>query len=165
MVGKILGVERRRRWSKGEKARIVEEALMPGVVVSEVPRRHGAAQSLLFTWSKAGAHGGTGQERRLDFASGRDRSDGGAVRIGGGETVAPGDERTPNEVRRHRNRTLAARRIASPLVHRSVRSLPRPMPATPFISAALTAVYTDRVYDHFITPQHVIKVSLNYKPY
>jgi transposase len=81
------------------------------------------------------------------------------------ETVAPGDERTPNEVRRHRNRTLAARRIASRLVHRSVRSLPRPMPATPFISAALTAVYTDRVYDHFITPQHVIKVSLNCKSY
>src|SRR5271157_2587596 len=114
MDGKVLGVERRRRWSKGEKSRIVEETLMPGAVVSEVARRHGVAQSLLFTWRRAGAHGGTGQERRLDFASGRDRRDGAAVRIGGGETVAPGDERTPNEVRRHRNRTrlreLRARR-------------------------------------------------------
>jgi len=52
MDGKILGVERRRRWSKDEKARIVEETLMPGAVVSEVARRHGVAQSLLFTWRR-----------------------------------------------------------------------------------------------------------------
>ena len=44
--GKVLGVERRRRWSKDEKARIVEETLMPGAVVSEIARRHGMAQSL-----------------------------------------------------------------------------------------------------------------------
>jgi transposase-like protein len=30
MDGKVLGVERRRRWSKDEKARIVEETLIPG---------------------------------------------------------------------------------------------------------------------------------------
>ena len=52
MDGKILGVERRRRWSKDEKARIVEETLMPEAVVSEVARRHGVAQSLLFTWRR-----------------------------------------------------------------------------------------------------------------
>ena len=52
MDGKILGVERRRRWSKDEKARIVEETLMPGAVVSEVARRHGVAQGLLFTWRR-----------------------------------------------------------------------------------------------------------------
>jgi transposase len=52
MDGKVLGVERRRRWSKGEKARIVEETLMPGAVVCEVARRHGVAQSLLFTWRR-----------------------------------------------------------------------------------------------------------------
>src|SRR5271167_2889232 len=52
MDGKVLGVERRRRWSKDEKARIVEETLMPGAVVSEVARRHGVAQSLLFTWRR-----------------------------------------------------------------------------------------------------------------
>ena len=52
MDGKVLGIERRRRWSKDEKARIVEETLMPGAVVSEVARRHGVAQSLLFTWRR-----------------------------------------------------------------------------------------------------------------
>jgi transposase len=52
MNGKVLGIERRRRWSKDEKARIVEETLMPGAVVSEVARRHGVAQSLVFTWRR-----------------------------------------------------------------------------------------------------------------
>ncbi len=52
MDGKVLGIERRRRWSKAEKARIVEETLAPGSVVSEVARRHGVAQSLLFTWRR-----------------------------------------------------------------------------------------------------------------
>jgi transposase len=52
MDGKVLGVERRRRWSKAEKARIVEETLMPGAVVCEVARRYGVAQSLLFTWRR-----------------------------------------------------------------------------------------------------------------
>jgi transposase len=52
MNGKVLGVERRRRWSRDEKARIVEETLAPGAVVSEVARRHGVAQSLLFTWRR-----------------------------------------------------------------------------------------------------------------
>ena len=36
---------------------------------------------------------------------------------------------------------------------------------TPFISAALTASYTERVSEHVITPQDLITVSLNYKPY
>ena len=52
MDGKVLGIERRRRWSKDEKARIVEETLARGSVVSEVARRHGVAQSLLFTWRR-----------------------------------------------------------------------------------------------------------------
>src|ERR1700690_2438196 len=52
MDGKVLGIERRRRWSKDEKSRIVEETLMPGAVVSEVARRHGVAQSVLFTWRR-----------------------------------------------------------------------------------------------------------------
>jgi transposase len=52
MDGKVLGVERRRRWSKDEKARIVAETLMPGAIVCEVARRRGVAQSLLFTWRR-----------------------------------------------------------------------------------------------------------------
>ena len=104
MDGKVLGVERRRRWSKDEKARIVEETLAPGAVVSEVARRHGVAQSLLFTWRRLARTAATVRERRLDLAAGRDRRDGAAAPVGGGETVAPGDERTTNEARRHRNR-------------------------------------------------------------
>src|SRR5277367_4131537 len=65
MDGKVLGVERRRRWSKDEKSRIVEETLMPGAVVFEVARRHGVAQSLLFTWRR---------QARAPEAGGRDSS-------------------------------------------------------------------------------------------
>ena len=65
MDGKVLGVERRRRWSKDEKSRIVEETLMPGAVVCEVARRHGVAQSLLFTWRR---------QARAPEAGGRDSS-------------------------------------------------------------------------------------------
>jgi transposase len=52
MDGKVLGIERRGRWSKDEKSRIVEETLAPGAVVSEVARRRGVAQSLLFAWRR-----------------------------------------------------------------------------------------------------------------
>jgi transposase len=37
----ITGTGQRRRFSKDDKARIVEETLAPGAVVSEVARRHG----------------------------------------------------------------------------------------------------------------------------
>jgi len=67
MAGKVLGVERRRRWSRDEKARIVEETLAPGAVVSEIARRHGVAQSLLFTWRRL-AHADSGAELDLDDA-------------------------------------------------------------------------------------------------
>src|SRR5271167_4704608 len=52
MDGKVLGVERRRRWSRDEKARIVEETMAPGAVVCEVARRHGVSQSLIFYWRR-----------------------------------------------------------------------------------------------------------------
>jgi transposase len=52
MQGKVLGVERRRRWSEEAKARLVEETLVSGAVVSEVARRHGVSQSLLFAWRR-----------------------------------------------------------------------------------------------------------------
>ncbi len=52
MQGKVLGVERRRRWSAEAKARLVAETLVPGAVVSEVARRHGVSQSLLFAWRR-----------------------------------------------------------------------------------------------------------------
>ena len=52
MQGKVLGLERRRRWGADAKARIIDETLAPGAVVCEVARRHGVSQSLLFTWRR-----------------------------------------------------------------------------------------------------------------
>jgi transposase len=46
----ITGAGGRRRWSADEKARILEEAMVPGAVVSEVARRHDMAPQHLFTW-------------------------------------------------------------------------------------------------------------------
>ena len=46
------GLERRRRWSQDDKARIVEETLAPGAKVTEVARRNGVAASLVFTWRR-----------------------------------------------------------------------------------------------------------------
>jgi transposase len=66
MDGKVLGIERRRRWSKDEKARIVEETLMPEAVVSEVARRHGVAPSLLFTWRRLDPQEPPNVERNFD---------------------------------------------------------------------------------------------------
>ncbi len=36
---------------------------------------------------------------------------------------------------------------------------------TPFLSAALNASYTEVVIDHSITPEDLVTVSLNYRPY
>jgi transposase len=46
------GLERRRRWSQDDKARIVEETLAPVAKVTEVARRNGVAASLVFTWRR-----------------------------------------------------------------------------------------------------------------
>jgi transposase len=46
------GLERRRRWSRDDKARIVEETLAPGAKVMEVARRNGVAASVVFTWRR-----------------------------------------------------------------------------------------------------------------
>jgi transposase len=48
----ILGVERRRRWTRDEKARLVAETLAPDACVSSIARRHDVAPSLLFTWRR-----------------------------------------------------------------------------------------------------------------
>jgi transposase len=46
----ITSVQRRRRWSRAEKERIVAEAMEPGVVASEVARAAGIHSSQLFRW-------------------------------------------------------------------------------------------------------------------
>lgn len=46
----INGALGRRSWSSEEKGRIVAESMAPGVVVSEVARRHGLNPQQLFSW-------------------------------------------------------------------------------------------------------------------
>ena len=46
----ITSVQRRRRWSRAEKERIVTAAMEPGVVASEVARAVGIHSSQLFRW-------------------------------------------------------------------------------------------------------------------
>ncbi|TAH64778.1 MAG: IS66 family insertion sequence hypothetical protein [Rhodopseudomonas palustris] len=90
------GLERRRRWSQDDKARIVEETLASGAKVTEVARRNGVAASLVFTWRR--------QARAAQvlprFA---------AVQIApGAETV--GDQAKPSSDDDRRGRTLSSAR-------------------------------------------------------
>ncbi|MBM6584451.1 transposase [Microvirga sp. BT689] len=48
----ITGAGVRRRWSADEKARILDEAMAPGAIVSEVARRHSMSPQHLFTWRR-----------------------------------------------------------------------------------------------------------------
>jgi len=48
----ITSVERRRRWSREEKLRIVAESARPYRTVSQVARTHGIALGQLFTWRR-----------------------------------------------------------------------------------------------------------------
>ena len=54
----ITGAGGCRRWSAGEKARITEEAMAPGAVVSEIARRHGMSPQHLFTWRREARRAG-----------------------------------------------------------------------------------------------------------
>ena len=56
------GGDRRRRWSKADKARIVRESLEPGAVVSEVAQRHGLTRWQLYDWRRK-AHAAGDQAR------------------------------------------------------------------------------------------------------
>ena len=46
----IHGELRRRKWSAEQKGEIVAESMRPGVVVSEVARRHNLTPQQLFAW-------------------------------------------------------------------------------------------------------------------
>lgn len=48
----ITSVERRRRWSRADKERLVAAAIEPGAVASEVARAAGVATSQLFRWRR-----------------------------------------------------------------------------------------------------------------
>ena len=46
----ITSVQRRRRWSRAEKERIVAAAMEPGAIASEIARAAGIHTSQLFRW-------------------------------------------------------------------------------------------------------------------
>jgi transposase len=48
----ITSVQRRRRWSRDEKLRIVAESAQPERTASQVARAHGIAPGQLFTWRR-----------------------------------------------------------------------------------------------------------------
>ena len=51
-VDVLVGVERRRRWGREDKLRIVRESLAAGAVVSDVARRNEIAASLIYVWRR-----------------------------------------------------------------------------------------------------------------
>lgn len=63
----ITGTGRRRRFSEDDKARVVEETLVPGAVVSHVARRHGLMPQQLFTWRREARERGA-ESKAVSFA-------------------------------------------------------------------------------------------------
>ncbi len=58
----------RRRWSAADKARIVDETLAVGAVVSEVARRHGLTPQQVFTWRRQARSRAAKSDNSLAFA-------------------------------------------------------------------------------------------------
>jgi len=54
------GVERRRRWSAGEKLAVVTASLEPDAVVSEVARRFDVTRQQVYDWRRAARRGELG---------------------------------------------------------------------------------------------------------
>ena len=52
-----IGTERRRRWGREEKLRIVRESLEPNAVVSDVARRNEIVSSLIYVWRRQALSG------------------------------------------------------------------------------------------------------------
>ena len=48
----MAGPERRRRWSKDERLRILSEAFVPGANVAAVARRHDVSRALIYLWRR-----------------------------------------------------------------------------------------------------------------
>jgi transposase len=86
----ITGTGRRRRFSEDDKARFIEETLVPGAVVSEVARRHGLTPQQLFTWRR--------QAREHAVAG----DDGGKPRFVPAVVDAPAPERAARQRKRTR---------------------------------------------------------------
>lgn len=54
----IVNITPRRRWSVGEKVRLIEASMAPGQSVSLVARTYGVAPNLLYRWRKQMSEGG-----------------------------------------------------------------------------------------------------------
>ncbi|MBR9823947.1 MAG: transposase [Rhodobacteraceae bacterium] len=52
MLGEVLGVERRRRWSDDEKLEIVLEVGVGGASVTQVAQRHELTRSQIYGWRR-----------------------------------------------------------------------------------------------------------------
>ena len=63
----ITGRERRRRWSREEKARITALSFEPGANVSEVARRNGVSIGLLHTWRRSARQRASAGDDALRF--------------------------------------------------------------------------------------------------
>ena len=72
----ITSVERRRRWSTAEKARLLAAIVEPGAVASEIARDAGVDVSLLYRWRRqlAGREERAGIRARAGDARGREHS-------------------------------------------------------------------------------------------
>jgi len=72
-VSILSGPERRRRWSRIEKLRIVEESQAPSASVVDVARRHDVHPNLLTVWRRQARTGSLGaapqQENEVQFAA------------------------------------------------------------------------------------------------
>ena len=47
-----IGVERRRKWSREDRLRIVQESLAKGALIVDVAKRNEISQSLIYEWRK-----------------------------------------------------------------------------------------------------------------
>lgn len=63
----LTGTERRRFYSRDEKARLVEEAFRPGVMVTAAARRLGVHESLLYRWRRELSVAGEPEGEDTDF--------------------------------------------------------------------------------------------------
>ncbi|WP_245273260.1 transposase [Mesorhizobium sp. L2C084A000] len=72
----IIDTGRRRRWSEGEKVRIVKAHYSAPRQASATARRHGISTPLLFAWRKAHREGrlGEGRKWRLRFRASDDNT-------------------------------------------------------------------------------------------
>ena len=54
----LTGPERRRRWSEGDRIRILSAAFAPGAVVTDVARQYDVSTALIYRWRQE-ARGGS----------------------------------------------------------------------------------------------------------